>query len=111
MLVAFNDVSVGIALAIFRRHESRPDQRQADLPAMGMARERQRDPFRHARKNVRLVREQDDRIVGCELLQRTRQVVDAAEAATADAVSDLIADARDPESLALTAEQDRMILQ
>jgi len=50
-----------------------------------------------------------DQIVGGDLLKGPGQVVDAAEAA--DAVGNLIADAGDPESLALATKQHRVILQ
>jgi hypothetical protein len=60
----------------------------------------QGDPRRHARKNIRFVREQNDRIVGRDLRERPRQIVNAAEAATADAISNLIADPGNPDPLA-----------
>src|SRR5262245_39452839 len=107
MPIAFDNVTIGVARAVFRRHESRPNQGQADLPAMSVAREGQRNALRHARKNVRLVREQDDRIVSGDLGQCARQIVDATEAATAEGTGKLIADAREPESFALATEQDR----
>ena len=57
-----DDVAVGIAVAVVRR-DTQLHARQADLPAMGVAGEGQRDPRRHAGEDVRLVREQDGRRV------------------------------------------------
>ena len=78
---------------------------------MGMAGERQRDAVGHARKNIRLVHEQEDGIVGSDLRQRTRQVVFAAEAAMAEEMRELIANAGEPEPLALRSELDRVVFQ
>ena len=44
MPLAFDDVAIGKARAVFRRHESGQIKREADLAAMGVARERQRHP-------------------------------------------------------------------
>jgi len=78
---------------------------------VGVPREGQGDARRHARKNIGFVREQDDRVVGRELRQRPRQIVDAAEAVRAYAMGNLIADAGYPDALALGTEQDSLILQ
>ncbi len=57
-----------------------PEQWHADLPAVGMAGQRQCDPLRNFRKDVRLMGKEQDGIVGFELPQCSRQIVDPAEA-------------------------------
>src|SRR5271170_3562348 len=52
MTIVLDHVTIGETRAVFRRHESRPDQRQADLATVGMAGKRQRNAGRYARKNV-----------------------------------------------------------
>ena len=79
MPVVFDDVTIGKARAVLRRHELRPDERNADLAAMGVAGERQRNALRHARENVRLMDQQQHRIVGPDLAERAGQIVDAAK--------------------------------
>ena len=78
---------------------------------MGVSGKGQSNPRRYSRKNIRLVREQDDRVIGLDLRQRAREIVDAAEAARSDAMGDLIADTGNPDPLALRTEQDRLIFQ
>ena len=57
----------------------------------------------YVRENVGLVREEDNGIVRSHLRQRSRQVVDAAEAAGPKPIRKLIAEAGEPKSLALGA--------
>jgi hypothetical protein len=63
------------------------------------------------RENVGLVREKDDGIVRSHLRQRSRQVVDAAEAAVPKPIRELIAQAGEPKSLSLGAQHHRIVLE
>ena len=65
----------------------------------------------YARKNVRLVHQKEDRIVGSDLRQRAGQVVDAAKAAVAEPIGELIADPSKPKSLPRAAEHHRFVFQ
>ena len=76
-----------------------------------MAGERQRDAVGHARKNIRLVNEQEDGIARADLRQRARQVVFTAEAAVPEEMRELIANAGEPELPALRSELDRVVFQ
>ena len=67
---------------------------------MGMAGERQRDAWRHLRENIRLVHQQDHRIVGGDARERAGQIVDAAEAAGAEPIRELVAEPGEPEAAA-----------
>ena len=55
-------VPVSQPVSVTRRHHRRPPE-QPHLAAMGMPRELQRDPRRHAHRDVGLVRQKDDRRV------------------------------------------------
>jgi hypothetical protein len=109
--VVFDHVSIGVTRTIFRRHEGRPDQRQPDLPAVGVAGERERDPWRNAGKDVRLMHQQHNGIVGADAGERPGKVVDTAEAAVAERMRELIANARQPEFLPRRAQQHRIVLE
>ena len=52
-----------------------------------------------------------DRIVGRDLRERARQIVDAAKAAVSEPVGDLVAEAGEPEPLARRAEQHRVVFE
>jgi hypothetical protein len=65
--------------------------------------------LRHLRENVRLVREQDHRIVGSDACQRAGQIVDAFKRARAKPISDLVAEASEPETAAGRPQQDRFV--
>src|SRR5262245_18715277 len=97
-------MTVGEPLAELRGDECRPDKRQPDLAAVGMAGEGQRDAVGHARKNIRLVDQQHDGIVASDLGKRARQVIFAAEAAVADEMRKLVADTAEPELPSLPSE-------
>ena len=111
MAVVLDHMAIREAGAILRWYEVLPDERHADLTAMGMAGERQRDAGRHFGKNIRLVDQQQHGIVGLDLRQRARKVVDTAELATAERVSDLIAEPCEPEPLSGFTQQHRFVFQ
>ena len=69
----------------------------------------ERDARRHLRENVGLVRQQDDRIVAGDARQRAGQIVDAFEMAVADPMSELIAEAGEPEALAFLADVNHVV--
>jgi len=75
--IVFDDVAVSEARTVARRHELRPDERHADLSAMGMTGERQRDAPRYLRENVGLVDQEHDRVIGVHVRERARQIVGA----------------------------------
>ena len=75
-----------------------------------MAGERQCNAIRHGRKNIRLVNEQQHRIVGLNFRQRARQIVDAAKSAGADPMGELVAQTGQPEFLPVCAEKNRIVL-
>ena len=54
----------------------------------------------HLRENIGLVHQQHDRIVGVDARQRPGQIVDAAEAAMAERMGELVAEAGQPERVA-----------
>jgi len=105
------DVVVGIAGAVGRGNERGPQQRQPDLSAMGMARQRERHLVRHTRKDVGLVHEQKDRIIGAHTRERTGQVVLTPELVARDAVGDLVAKSRQPEAVTFLAEMHRLVFE
>src|SRR5690242_17328951 len=108
---ALDDVAIGEPAAIRRRRPYRFDEWQADLAAMRVTGDRQRNALRHLRKNIGLVREQDDGIVTVDACKRTRQVVDAAEASRSQTVCKLVVEAGKPETLILGIDPDDIILQ
>ncbi len=63
-------------VSVARRHHRRPAE-QPHLAAMGMSGELQRDPRRHAHRNVGLVRQKNDRRVVGHLRKRRSKIVDA----------------------------------
>ena len=62
-------------------------------------------------ENIRLVHQQDHRIVGGDARQRAGQIVDAAEAAVAEPVGDLVAEPGQPEAAGRLAEQHGVVFQ
>src|SRR5262245_40214315 len=78
MAIIFHNVSVGVTVAVARRNDGRVTE-HAHLPAMRMARKRQRDALGHYGKDIRLMRKQDHRRIIRYLRQRAAQIVDAAE--------------------------------
>jgi hypothetical protein len=64
---------------------------------------------RHLRKNVGLVHQEHDRVIGVHPRERTRQIVDAAKPPPSDPMRELIADARQPEFLPRRAQQHRVV--
>jgi len=60
---ALDDVAAGVALAEPRRDERAAHERHADLPAVEVAGDGQRDAVGHLREQVRVVAEQDGRRV------------------------------------------------
>ena len=86
-------------------------KRHADLSAVGMAGKRERHAIRNRRKNVRLVGQKQHRIVGSDLRKRARQIVDAAEAAVAEPVGELIAEPGQPKPLSRRAQQHGVVFQ
>ncbi len=75
-----------------------------------MSGQRERHTVRHLSEDVRLVHHQDDGIVGRDLRERSRQIVDATESAAGLRIGKLIAEAREPEARALRAKQECLVL-
>ena len=61
MVAVLEDVAGNIVLAVIRGMDHTANQRKAHLPAVSMGREEQRDLRRQARKNVRIMRQGDQR--------------------------------------------------
>ena len=61
-------------------------------------------------KYIRLVNEQQHRIVGVNFRQGARQIVDTAKSAGADPMGELVAQPGQPEFLPVRPEEDRIIL-
>src|SRR5271154_2854580 len=76
-----------------------PDQRYADLSAMRVAGERKRHATWNFWKNIRLMGQEQHRIVGFDARQSARQIVDAAKFAMTEVIRKLIAQSRQPELL------------
>ena len=76
---------------------------------MSVTGKRKRDARRHFRKNVRLVRQKQHRIVGRNLRERARQIVNATEAALAKPVGELIAESGQPKALSSRAQQHGIV--
>ena len=72
---------------------------------MGVAGERERNARRHIHEDVRLVGEQDHRVVGRDLGEGPGEIVFAAKGAGPEPVGDLIAEAATPAD-AVTAVRD-----
>jgi lipoprotein-anchoring transpeptidase ErfK/SrfK len=106
----FDNMSVGVTRSILRRNEMGPQKRHFDLAAVRVARERQRHSLRHLGENVRLMHQQDHRIVGIDTRKRAGQIVDSPEISRPEPVRKLIAEPRQPEFLAVGAEKPRLVL-
>ncbi len=61
MAPALDDVASGETLAKTRRHDWSSCPRESHLAAMCVTRQRQRDPCWHIGKNVRVVRQEQNR--------------------------------------------------
>jgi hypothetical protein len=101
-----HDVPVCKPPTVSGRDEARPEQRNADLAAMGVACQRQAHARRDFDEDVRLVRQEDHGMVRRHLAERARQIVLAAENAAADPVRQLVPKAGDPEPGAALAQQN-----
>src|SRR6202035_3483727 len=109
--VVLDHMAIGEARAVLRRHEMRPNKRHANLSAVGVTGERERDTRRHFRKNIRLVDQEHHRIVGLDPRQRTRQIIDAAKHALTNYMSELIADPGEPDPLSRRANEDGIVFE
>ena len=102
------DVAIGELLP--GRRDRRPAQ-QAHLAAMGMAGELQRNARRHAPRDIRLVRHQDDRRVVGDFRKRRAEIVDADALERPEAprrhIGELIAEAGQPERVAVLGQPRR----
>jgi hypothetical protein len=78
---------------------------------MGVAGERQGNAWRHTHEDVRLVGEQDHRVVGRDLGEGPCEIVFAAKGAGPEPVGDLIAEACNPEPCRTVAEQHGPVLE
>ena len=78
---------------------------------MGVTGKRQCDARRHSREDIRLVGEQQQRVVGFDRAQCSRQIVDAAKPVAAKPQSDLIAKAGEPNHASLVAKHHGIIFQ
>ena len=83
----FDNVAVRVALAVVRRHDAAPEQRQPHLAAMRVTRQRERRRHAEARKRL-----EHDRLVRIELRSLAHALVDAAADATPSATSPLVSD-------------------
>jgi hypothetical protein len=102
MASSLHDVSCGVPLTVAGRHDGSPDQREEDLAAVRVPSERQRDPRRHVREDVGVVREHDCR----------RPVRHAAErAGDIRRARPQIGEPDEPERLPLARHADRLVLE
>ena len=89
------DMSVDMFGAVAQFGEDRPGERQIDLASVGVARQRQRDAPRHARKHERLMRQQNRRRVVDNLGQRAGKIVVPAPMAAVEPNGHLVAKPRE----------------
>ena len=112
--IAFDNVPVGEAIAEARRHHRRIAE-HAHLAAVRVSGKRERHALGHARKNIRLVRQQNHGRLICDLGERARQIIDAFEpaprplAAAADE-GHLVAEPGQPERTAVLVEAHHVVL-
>ncbi len=72
---------------------------------------RQRDARRNTREDIRLVDQQQDRIVRADASQRSGQIINAAKFAMTKPIGDLIADSREPKPPAFRTKQHGVVLE
>src|SRR5215218_327561 len=106
-------MTIGEPEAVLRRNRRRPAE-QADLAAMGVAGQLQRDAGGHARRDIGLMREQDDRRIVADLGKRRVEIV-GAEAPRAPEASrrqkgELITEAGEPERATILGEPNDVVL-
>lgn len=101
MATIFFDMPVYVRRAETQFGEDWTGERQIDLAAVSVAGKRQRDALWRARKDERLMRQQDRRSVVGNFGERPRQIVKAAPMAGAGADGHLVGKAREPERRAI----------
>ena len=94
-----------------RRPHRRADDRKIDLPAVHMARQRQRDPIGNPRKEIRLVNEQDRRGVIGDGAHRRREIVGAVTTARIGHTRQEVAEADQPEGASALGQSHRLIFE
>ncbi|HEY8070774.1 MAG TPA: hypothetical protein VIE47_02250 [Methylocystis sp.] len=101
MAAVLLDMPTYVRRAITQFGEDWTGERQIDLAAVSVTRKRQRDALWRARKDERLMRQQDRRGVVGDFRERARQIVKAAPMAGAGADRHLVGKAREPERRAI----------
>ncbi len=74
------NMAIGVTRSITRGYTKRTEEWERDLATMRMAANRQGDAIRHARKYIRLMRQQDHRSFIPDLRQTPWQIVETDEA-------------------------------